>query len=143
MSHQVGREFRVMVEVVLEGLAPNIDEATIQNWFFEEGDPVSEGDDLIEVSTSEGVVVIQAPGSGILSEVYYDEGESVPKGEVLCAIDDDEGASSKEDEEEEEEGVKVASEEDEDEDVEDDGEEDDDEEEEEEDEDEPKYDEEE
>ncbi len=79
-----------MVEVVLEGLAQNVEEGTIQTWFFEEGDAVNEGDDLVDLSTEEGTVMIQAPKSGILAEVYYDEGEIVAKGEILCTIDDEE-----------------------------------------------------
>ena len=88
-----------MVEVVMEGLAPNVEEGTIQTWFFEEGDAVSEGDDLVELTTEEGTVTLQAPASGILAEVYYDEGELVAKGEVLCTIDDEESAAQKEKEE--------------------------------------------
>lgn len=79
-----------MVEVVLEGLGDRVEEATIQRWYFEEGDPVREGDDLVELATDEGTVTISAKASGILAEVYYDEGEVVAKGEVLCTIDDQE-----------------------------------------------------
>ena len=78
-----------MVEVLLEGMGPGTDEGTIQSWFFEEGDLVNEGDDLVELSCSEGLVTIQAPVSGVLAEVYYDEGELVAKGEVLCTIDEE------------------------------------------------------
>ena len=88
-----------MVEVVLQGLAAKVEEGTIQTWFYEEGDAVSAGDDLVELSTEEGSVMIASPASGILAEVYYDEGEAVEKGEILCTIDDDE--SNEEDEEEE------------------------------------------
>lgn len=86
-----------MVEVPLEGLAKNVEEATIQTWYFEEGDPVNEGDDLVELTSEEGTVTIQAATSGILAEVYYDEGDVVAKGEVLCTIDDEE--SDEEDDE--------------------------------------------
>ncbi len=86
-----------MREVILQGLAPQIEEGTIQTWFFEEGDMVKEGDDLVEISTGEGILMIQSPTSGILAEVYFDEGEAVAKGEALCTIDDDE---SEEDEDE-------------------------------------------
>ena len=79
-----------MVEVVLEGVPSHIEEGTIQTWFFEEGDAVNEGDDLVEITTEEGTFTIQAATTGILAEVYYDEGEVVAKGEVLCTIDDEE-----------------------------------------------------
>ena len=88
-----------MVEVALAGLPPHAEEATIQSWFFEEGDPVSEGDDLVELAVEEGTVTLQAAASGILAEVYYDEGEVVTKGEVLCTIDNEESAPEEDEEE--------------------------------------------
>lgn len=92
-----------MKEVVLEGLSKNVEEATIQTWFVEEGDPVNEGDNLVELSTEEGVVTVTAPVSGVLAEVYYDEGESVSKGETLCTVDDEEMDDEEDDEEESDE----------------------------------------
>lgn len=82
-----------MVEIVLEGLGAHVEEATIQTWFVEEGDVVSEGDDLVELATEEGTVTIHAPATGILAEVYYDEGEVVAKGETLCTVDNEESES--------------------------------------------------
>lgn len=103
-----------MVEVVLEGLSKNIEEATIQTWFIEEGDPVNEGDDLVELSTEEGTLTVTAPKSGILAEVYYDEGEAVGRGEILCTVDDED--SDEDEEEEEDEDDEDLDDEDEDED---------------------------
>lgn len=87
-----------MKEVTLEGLSKNTEEGTIQTWFFEEGDAINEGDDLVELTSEDGTISVSAPVSGILAEVYYDEGEVVAKGEVLCIIDDD--ADEDEDDEE-------------------------------------------
>lgn len=83
-----------MVEVLLASLPAGETEGTLQVWFFEEGDMVKEGQDLVELSTSEGSIMIPAPASGLLVELYYDEGEAVEKGEVLCCIDDEEGMDS-------------------------------------------------
>lgn len=80
-----------MIEVVFDEVAGELEEGTIQNWFFEEGDTVSEGEELAEIATENGTVIVRAPASGVLAEVYYDEGEAVGKGEVLCTIDDAEG----------------------------------------------------
>ena len=44
----------------------------------------------LQLSTEAGTVMIQAPASGILAEINYDENETVAKGEVLCTIDDEE-----------------------------------------------------
>lgn len=92
-----------MVEVALENLPPGVVEATIQAWYFEEGDTVQKGDEIVELSTEEGPLTITAPASGVLAEVYYDEGESVARGEVLCLIESEEhfaaGGEKEEDEE--------------------------------------------
>lgn len=79
-----------MREVFLGDLGGDVEEATVVRWFFEEGDTVSEGEDLVEMTSENGAFCVQAPASGTLAEVYYDEGEPVQRGEVLCMIDDDE-----------------------------------------------------
>ena len=45
--------------------------------------------DGVEVVVDADAYTIQVPSSGILSEVYFDEGESVERDEVLCAIDEE------------------------------------------------------
>ena len=76
-----------MKEVILEALADGMEEATINYWYFEEGDTVEEGADLAEVTSEEGTFKITAPISGILGEVYFSEGETVSVGEILCEIE--------------------------------------------------------
>ena len=79
-----------MFEVLAKGLGKNVDEATVKSWFFEEGDAVTEGDDLVELATEDAVIMITAPVSGVLTEVCLDEDETVQRDEVLCIIDDEE-----------------------------------------------------
>lgn len=76
-----------MKEVILEPLANGMEEATINYWYFEEGDTVEEGADLAEIVSEEGTFKITAPVSGVLGEVYFSEGETVSVGEVLCEIE--------------------------------------------------------
>lgn len=80
-----------MVEVLLTGLNDN-EEGVVQSWLAEEGDMVREGEPLVELTTGDSSVTIPAPSSGLLIEIYYDEGEAVQDGEVLCCIDDEEEA---------------------------------------------------
>lgn len=80
-----------MFEVLAKGLGKNVDEATVKTWFFEEGDAVTEGDDLAELATEDSVVMISAPVTGVLAEVCIDEDDTVQRDEVLCIIDDEEG----------------------------------------------------
>jgi len=79
-----------MFEVLAKGLGKNVDEAVIKTWFFEEGDTVAEGEDLVELATEDSVVLIPAPATGVLAEVCMDEDDTVQRDEVLCIIDDEE-----------------------------------------------------
>jgi 2-oxoglutarate dehydrogenase E2 component (dihydrolipoamide succinyltransferase) len=88
-----------MFEVLAKGLGKNVDEATVKTWFCEEGDAVTEGDDLVELSTEDAVVVIHAPATGVLAEVCIDEDDTVQRDEVLCIIDDEEGGLSENEDE--------------------------------------------
>ena len=78
-----------MKEVLLSGLPVGADEAQVQTWFYEEGDAVSEGDEVCELVVNDAPFKLVAPCSGILIEVYFDEGETVESGEVICAIDEE------------------------------------------------------
>lgn len=92
-----------MFEVLAKGLGKNVDEATVKAWFFEEGDAVTEGDDLVELATEESVVMVSAPATGVLAEVCIHEDDTVQRDEVLCIIDDEEGDLRKDEDEDDEE----------------------------------------
>lgn len=92
-----------MIEVLAKGLPSNAEEATIKTWFIEEGDPVTEGDDLVELVAEDTVITIQAPTTGILAEVYFDEDETVQRDEAICIIDDEEGEIEDNEDEDKEE----------------------------------------
>ena len=55
--------------------------------------------------TEDGSVTIVAPAAGILAEVYYDEGDSVGRGEVICSIEV-EGESDEDEDEEDDDDKK-------------------------------------
>lgn len=79
-----------MKDVIMPELEDGNDFAVIAYWHFEEGDPVEEGDDLVAINTSSGTIHLPAPVSGVLHEVYYDEGEDVEANESLGSIEEDE-----------------------------------------------------
>lgn len=78
-----------MKEILLSGLPVGVDEAQVQTWFYEEGDAVTEGDEIVELLVNDTTFTLTAPYAGILSEVYFDEGETVERDEVICAIDEE------------------------------------------------------
>ena len=62
-------------------------EGTITQWHFKEGDVVKEGDALLTVETEKVDTDIEAPVSGRLVEVNYEEDDEVPVGEIIAYIE--------------------------------------------------------
>ncbi len=58
----------------------------IIKWLVREGQPVQQGEPLLEVETDKAVAEIESPASGILSNVTAQEGEDVPVGIVIAVI---------------------------------------------------------
>lgn len=80
-----------MSEEVFEVKAPKtISSSTINQWFFEEGDFVEEGDDLVELKSGNEEMAVTAPVSGILANIFYQDGEEVEAGEVIAEIEEEE-----------------------------------------------------
>ena len=56
------------------------------NWLKAEGEPVTKGEPLMEVETDKATVEIEAPASGILSNVSAVEDDEVPVGQRIAMI---------------------------------------------------------
>ena len=78
-----------MVRVILPELGEGIEKATVTYWYFQEGDHIKEGADLVEISTDKATFNLPAPVTGILIEVFYQEGDTVGVGEALAAIEEE------------------------------------------------------
>jgi pyruvate dehydrogenase E2 component (dihydrolipoamide acetyltransferase) len=77
-----------MTNVVLPELGEGIDKATVSYWYFKEGEKVAEKDDLVELTTDKATFNLPSPCSGMLSEIYFREGDLVNVGETLAIIDE-------------------------------------------------------
>ncbi len=77
-----------MTKVVLPGLGEGIEKATVSYWYYKAGEKVSQKDDLVEITTDKATFNLPSPCSGIVSEIFYQEGDSVNVGEVLAFIDE-------------------------------------------------------
>lgn len=78
-----------MDRVVLPELGEGIDKAIVSYWYFKEGDRVNEKDDLVELTTDKATFNLPSPCSGILTEIFFHEGDTVNVGEVLAVIEED------------------------------------------------------
>ncbi|MDD5431904.1 MAG: lipoyl domain-containing protein [Candidatus Omnitrophica bacterium] len=76
-----------MVKVVLPELGEGITKATLSYWFFKLGDKVSEKDDLVEFATDKATFNLPSPATGTISDIMFQEGDTVNVGDTLAIID--------------------------------------------------------
>jgi len=77
-----------MTRVMLPELGEGIEKATVSYWYFKEGEKVNEKDDLVELTTDKATFNLPSPCSGVLSEIFFREGDNVNTGEVLAVIEE-------------------------------------------------------
>lgn len=76
------------VKVILEDLGEKKDiEASVSFWYFDEGEEVTAGADLLEVITDKATFNVPSPAAGTLVKVNKGEGDAVAVGEVLGEIE--------------------------------------------------------
>jgi len=76
-----------MFDFQLPDIGEGISEALLIEWFVAPGDQVKEGDDVATVSTDKVDVELPAPRTGVITELCWKPGDTVPVGEVLLRID--------------------------------------------------------
>lgn len=90
-----------MKDVVLDQLPVNFESATLLRWNVEEGDSVREGQTLAKLSLEGKAYNLTAPLSGLIEDIFFDEGEEVKVGDVVATVDEsDSGPNSREGEDE-------------------------------------------
>ncbi len=77
-----------MTKVVLPELGEGIEKATVSYWYFKEGEKVNEKDDLVELTTDKATFNLPSPCTGRVSEVFFQEGDTVNVGETLAIIEE-------------------------------------------------------
>ncbi len=80
------------VEIRVPTLGESVSEATIGRWYKQAGDPVSLDEPIVELETDKVTVEVNAPATGVLSEITAKDGTTVAPGALLGAIA--EGATS-------------------------------------------------
>lgn len=64
-------------------------EGLISNWYVGEGDPVSEGDDLVDIETEKVANTYQSPRAGVLRRKLVLEGDTLAVGGLFGVIADE------------------------------------------------------
>jgi pyruvate dehydrogenase E2 component (dihydrolipoamide acetyltransferase) len=75
------------LEFKLPDIGEGVAEGEIVNWLVQEGDAVTENQEMVEVMTDKATVTIGAPKAGKVSERRFKVGDTVPVGGVLVVLD--------------------------------------------------------
>lgn len=81
-------------EIQVPVLGESVTEATIAQWFKQEGEAVSEDEIICELETDKVTVEVPAPAAGVLSKINAAEGDTVEVGVIIGAIAEGNGASA-------------------------------------------------
>ena len=73
-------------DVIMPALGVAQEKGTLLNWLKAEGQPVTKGEPLMEVETDKATVEIEAPASGILTNVTASAGDEIPVGNKIAVI---------------------------------------------------------
>src|SRR5436190_20358901 len=74
-------------EVKLPDIGEGVAEGEIVRWLVKPGDAVTEHQPLVEVMTDKANVEIPSPRTGTIASLLAEEGQIVPVGTVIVAID--------------------------------------------------------
>ncbi len=76
-------------EIFLPAMGEGIIEATITKLLKKEGDSVEEDDSIMEIATDKVDSEIPSPASGIISKLFFDEGDVPKVGDLVALITSD------------------------------------------------------
>src|SRR4051794_31238599 len=80
------------IDVVMPQMGVSVSEGTITKWLKQQGEQVEADEALLEISTDKVDTEVPSPGTGVLSEILVQEGQTVDVGTKLAVIGGD-GAS--------------------------------------------------
>ena len=84
-SHNKGK-FKVAKDVIMPALGMVQETGTLIQWLKSAGDSITKGEPLMEIETDKATVEIEAPASGILSNVTAQAGDVIPVGQRIALI---------------------------------------------------------
>jgi 2-oxoglutarate decarboxylase len=74
------------IDVVTPAAGESVTEGTVLEWHVKVGDYIKVDDTIVEISTDKVDVELPSPGSGTVSEILVEEGETVTVGQVIARI---------------------------------------------------------
>lgn len=77
-----------MTKVTLPELGEGITKAIVSYWYFQAGQAVKKGEDMVEFTTDKATFNVPSPVSGKISQILTSEGQSVNVGDTLAIIEE-------------------------------------------------------
>ncbi len=74
-------------KLVVPSTADGALSVTVLNWLKKVGDPVIQGEDLVEAKTEKITLYVTAPANGTLIEILVPSGEKVRVGDELGSVE--------------------------------------------------------
>ncbi len=82
------------IEIRVPALGESVSEATVGRWFKTAGEHVKADEPVVELETDKVTLEVNAPASGVLSEIVVKEGDTVAVGALLGQIGDGPAAAA-------------------------------------------------
>lgn len=76
----------MITKVRVPKLSANIEEVTITGWFKKEGNTVSRGEPLVEMTTDKACFEFESPRSGIVRKILAKEKSVLPSGYIIALV---------------------------------------------------------
>ena len=77
-----------MTKIILPELGEGITKAVVSYWYFQAGQAVKKGEDLVEFTTDKATFNLPSPVSGKLTEILAPEGQNVNVGQTIGSIEE-------------------------------------------------------
>src|SRR5690349_3484925 len=75
-----------MTEVIMPKMGDGMEEGTLVEWLKKEGDEVRSGETIANIQTDKATLEMESPGSGVLSGLLIEAGDTVPVGTPIGAV---------------------------------------------------------
>ncbi len=76
------------IEVVMPKMGESIQEGKILRWVKNVGDKVERDEVILEISTDKVDTEVPSPASGVITQILFQEGDTVEVGKVICVLGD-------------------------------------------------------
>lgn len=73
--------------VQMPRLSENMDVGVLVAWNKEAGEAIKKGEILFEVETEKVISEVESLESGIIAEIFYEEGDQIGVNDVIAVID--------------------------------------------------------